>query len=92
MDEETDRRIITALRTQAVSGAATISFLLGDGLDYEMTVSQLFLQSPYKFLYYVQRANEGLEPSQQIDGGSVLFAEVEAQRAVTVKITYQNAS
>lgn len=92
LDEETDRRIITALRTQAVSGAATISFLLGDGLDYEMTVSQLFLQSPYKFLYYVQRANEGLEPSQQIDGGSVLFAEVEAQRAVTVKITYQNAS
>lgn len=85
---ETDAAVIEKLLDCARSGEESVSFRLGEGLDYHKTIEQLFHRPPYKFSYYAQQVNRQLPMECQLDLSRAVYAEVEPFRSVTVQLAY----
>lgn len=79
-DQEAEQYLVDAAR----EGKTSVYFYIEEGLDFQDTVDQLFVQSPLKFLYYIRQANERLPEAVQINEYQVSYLCMEYQRLVCV--------
>lgn len=88
LDAQSDSTVISRLKACAKSRERSISLKFENDADYDGIIDKMFLDAPYKFLYYIEKANQGLPDELKFDSGSVLFSEDKTQKAVTVKLSY----
>lgn len=85
-DEESDKEIISRLVNAANNGRIYVPLRFGTEMTYNEYINQLFYNSPYKFYYYIQEANEQLDSSHQIDKDNISVLKNEAASTLRVKI------
>ena len=88
LDQSYDTAVAQQLIERAQREEEDISLIISDSMDYKSVLAKLFTQSPYKFLYYIEQANKSLDRNHQINSKNIVYAEIPAQRALTVKLTY----
>ena len=85
-DEKSDNDM-TQLIVNAVNKEDTyIPLRLGGEMTYNEYIDSLFYQSPYKFYYYIQSANEILDSQHQIDKDSISVLKNEEMSTLRIKL------
>lgn len=84
-----DRTVIAALSAAAQKHSAYFTIYVANNLDYDGAVSKLFLNSPYKFLYYVNEANREVSAESRIRYDKTVYVQEKVCRGITVKLSYQ---
>ncbi len=87
-DTATDSAMISLLIRQAKSGAQYVPVRFGCEMSYNDYMTQLFYESPYKFYYYIDHANEQLDEQHRIDKHNVSVLKNEAAMTLRVKIAF----
>ena len=83
-----DDDAIAALVSAAQNWEESIAIYISAPLNFDVTVQRLFQSVPYKFEYYVKRANEMLDATHQINYSQVQYVTAKAVRGITVKLSY----
>lgn len=87
-DSETDEKVIAYLIEKASQKEEYIPIVFGEDLSYEEYINNLFYESPYRFYYYIDRANTSLSSENQIDRSSLKILKNEDSRTVRVRVFY----
>ena len=88
-DDENGEAFVQAL-VETAQNSGTYLYILFDGdLTYEEYLNGLFYESPYKFYYYVQEANERLDSEHQIDKDGMSIIKNETAMTLRVKLAYE---
>lgn len=89
-NDTTDDVMISLLRKSVQADQSYIYLRFGNNMTYSEYIDSMFYKSPYKFYYYVQSANEGLDNRCQIDKDTVSVLKNESAMTVRIKINIIN--
>lgn len=84
--EKTDSGMIAALVNAVNNNRMYVPVRFGNSMTYGDYINTLFYESPYKFYYYVQQANEQLDSEHQIDKDNISVLKNEAASTLRIKI------
>lgn len=79
--------IATAIEEAAAEQAESIAFYIDESLNYDDTVSRMFQESPYQFMYGVRTANVTAE--HPVDYDNCTYVEATASRGLVVLLAYE---
>ncbi|MDD6489562.1 MAG: transglutaminase domain-containing protein [Clostridia bacterium] len=85
-DEKSDNDMIQLIVNAVNKGDTYIPLRLGSSMTYNEYIDSLFYQSPYKFYYYIQNANEMLDSEHQIDKDSISVLKNESMSTLRIKL------
>lgn len=88
LNPSSDTKIINRLYNLAKGKKEYFSLKISDSLDYKSTIEKIFSKQPYKLLYYINEVNKKLDSAHQIDSSKIMYAKVENQNSVTIKLSY----
>ena len=83
-DGETDARVISAIVEKVNEGGHYLHIKFGDDMEYSEYVNRMFYQSPYKYYYYIDHANELTE--KQLSKKSIAVLKNEKNSCLRVKL------
>ncbi len=88
-DEKGDKDFVAAL-VQAAQKRERYLYIVFDGpLTYTEYINTLFYESPYKFYYYVQEANEQLNNEHKIDKNGMSILKNESFNTLRISLAYE---
>lgn len=89
LDGETDEKTIDFIVRKASSGEHSIPIIFDGVLSYNEYLNSLFYNSPYRFYYYIDRANDRLAANHQIDRDSLKVLKNERLKTLRIKFEYK---
>lgn len=84
----TDDAMIAFIANRARNGDMIIPIVISPDLDYNDCIDKLFYSSPFRFYYYIDQANEHLDPAHKIDKNSIKLLRNEENRTLRVRLNY----
>lgn len=84
-----DKTAITSISTAVQQKKQSVSFYVGDGADYASIVSGLVQGSPYKMASYLSYINKQTGTANKLNISGVKFLSDEANRGLTIFLSYQ---
>ena len=88
LNPKVDDIAIDKIVSLAQNNAPSVAFKISGCLNYQDTIEKMFLKPPYKVFYYVNEANERLDPEHQIDSQKLIYLESSLQDAFMLELTY----
>ena len=83
-DGETDARVINEIVQKVNDGEHYIHIKFGDSFEYSEYVNMMFYQSPYKYYYYIDHANELM--NKELSKKSISVLKNEKNLSLRVKL------
>ena len=83
-DGETDARVINEIVQKVNDGEHYIHIKFGDSFEYSEYVNMMFYQSPYKYYYYIDHANELM--NKELSKKSISVLKNEKNSSLRVKL------
>lgn len=88
-DEKGDQDFVTALVNAAQKHERYLYIVFDGSLSYTEYINTLFYESPYKFYYYVQTANEQLSDEYKIDKNGMSILKNESSNTLRISLAYE---
>ncbi len=88
-DEESDIRVIKAMVEKAKNEENYFPIKFGQAMKYSDYINGLFYDSPHKYYYYIDHANERLDDSHKISKDNISVLKNEDNMTLRVKIVFE---
>lgn len=83
---DSDEELAAFIASRISSGEQIIPIVISVSLDYSEVVDKFFYSSPYRFYYYIDKANETLDAEHQIDRNKIKLLRNENNRTLRVRL------
>ena len=87
-DSETDSKVIDEMVERVNANENYLPLRFGDSMKYSEYVNMMFYQSPYKYYYYIDHANDMLD--EKISKNSISVLKNEFNSVLRVKLVTEN--
>lgn len=89
LDDASSLDVAEQLARAAGGKESTVVFYFEENLDYDRALSEIFQDSPFMLLNYIQEANRSLE-GYQIGTNNLMYTEARECRGVTLQLYYES--